>query len=65
MQVCKALLTDVRSGVPNDALLQRTASTIAGIRVSEEGQEGLNAFSKTTACMGSIGLAGLNESLIP
>lgn len=40
----KALLHSVGSGVLTDALRQRTESVIAGIRVSEEGQEGLNAF---------------------
>lgn len=44
MRVGKALLHDVGSGVLSDALRQRTESTIAGIRVSAEGQEGLNAF---------------------
>nr|WP_314876390.1 gamma-carboxygeranoyl-CoA hydratase [uncultured Pseudomonas sp.] len=44
MRVCKALLQEVGSGVLSDGLRQRTESTIAGIRVSEEGQEGLNAF---------------------
>ncbi|TBU72178.1 gamma-carboxygeranoyl-CoA hydratase [Phytopseudomonas daroniae] len=44
MRAAKALLQDVGSGVLGDALRQRTESVIAGIRVSEEGQEGLNAF---------------------
>ncbi|MBD8576091.1 gamma-carboxygeranoyl-CoA hydratase [Pseudomonas syringae] len=44
MRVCKALLQDVGSGVLSEALRLRTENTIAGIRVSEEGQEGLNAF---------------------
>ncbi|MEG5262979.1 gamma-carboxygeranoyl-CoA hydratase [Pseudomonas sp. JDS28PS106] len=44
MRAGKALLQDVGSGVLNEALRQRTESTIAGIRVSPEGQEGLNAF---------------------
>jgi len=44
MRVCKALLQEVGSGVLSDALRKRTETTIAGIRVSEEGQEGLNAF---------------------
>lgn len=44
MRESKALLHSVGSGVLTDALRQRTESVIAGIRVSEEGQEGLNAF---------------------
>lgn len=44
MRESKALLQSVGSGVLSDALRQRTESVIAGIRVSEEGQEGLNAF---------------------
>lgn len=44
MRVCKALLHDVGSGELSDGLRQRTESVIAGIRVSEEGQEGLSAF---------------------
>ncbi|SDF01553.1 gamma-carboxygeranoyl-CoA hydratase [Phytopseudomonas seleniipraecipitans] len=44
MRESKALLHSVGSGVLSDALRQRTESVIAGIRVSEEGQEGLNAF---------------------
>lgn len=44
MRESKALLHGVGSGVLSDALRQRTESVIAGIRVSEEGQEGLNAF---------------------
>jgi methylglutaconyl-CoA hydratase len=44
MRVSKALLQEVGSGVMTEALRQRTESTIAAIRVSEEGQEGLNAF---------------------
>lgn len=44
MRAGKALLQDVGSGVLSEALRQRTESTIAGIRVSPEGQEGLNAF---------------------
>lgn len=44
MRAGKALLQDVGSGVLSDALRQRTESAIAGIRVSPEGQEGLNAF---------------------
>ncbi|WNW12175.1 gamma-carboxygeranoyl-CoA hydratase [Pseudomonas sp. DTU_2021_1001937_2_SI_NGA_ILE_001] len=44
MRVTKALLHDVGSGELSDALRQRTESVIAGIRVSEEGQEGLAAF---------------------
>lgn len=44
MRVCKALLQEVGSGVLTDELRERTESSIAGIRVSEEGQEGLNAF---------------------
>lgn len=49
MRVCKALLQEVGSGVLSHALRQRTESTIAGIRVSEEGQEGLNAFLEKRA----------------
>ncbi|KIQ04287.1 MULTISPECIES: gamma-carboxygeranoyl-CoA hydratase [Pseudomonas] len=44
MRESKALLHGVGSGVLSDALRQRTESVIAGIRVSEEGQEGLAAF---------------------
>lgn len=44
MRASKALLQDVGSGVLSEALRQRTESVIAGIRVSAEGQEGLNAF---------------------
>lgn len=44
MRETKALLHGVGSGVLSDALRQRTESVIAGIRISEEGQEGLNAF---------------------
>ncbi|TBU86698.1 gamma-carboxygeranoyl-CoA hydratase [Phytopseudomonas dryadis] len=44
MRASKALLLDVGSGVLGDALRQRSESVIAGIRVSAEGQEGLNAF---------------------
>ncbi len=44
MRETKALLHGVGSGVLSDALRQRTESVIAGIRISDEGQEGLNAF---------------------
>ncbi|MDD1508678.1 gamma-carboxygeranoyl-CoA hydratase [Pseudomonas sp. CNPSo 3701] len=44
MRETKALLHGVGSGVLSDALRQRTESVIAGIRISEEGQEGLSAF---------------------
>lgn len=49
MREGKALLHGVGSGVLSDALRQRTESVIAGIRVSEEGQEGLNAFLQKRA----------------
>ncbi|WP_330211972.1 enoyl-CoA hydratase-related protein [Pseudomonas sp. Z18(2022)] len=44
MRVCKALLQDVGSGDLSEELRQRTEKVIAGIRVSDEGQEGLSAF---------------------
>ncbi|MNV97399.1 gamma-carboxygeranoyl-CoA hydratase [compost metagenome] len=44
MRVCKALLQDVGSGAIDEKLRERTEITIAGIRTSDEGQEGLNAF---------------------
>lgn len=44
MRVCKALLQDVGSGVLSEELRQRTEKVIAGIRVSDEAQEGLSAF---------------------
>lgn len=44
MRVCKRLLQEVGSGVLSDGLRARTEEVIAGIRVSPEGQEGLNAF---------------------
>jgi len=49
MRETKALLHGVGSGVLNDALRQRTESVIAGIRISEEGQEGLDAFLQKRA----------------
>ncbi|MBV7495112.1 gamma-carboxygeranoyl-CoA hydratase [Pseudomonas sp. PDM24] len=44
MRVTKSLLLDVGSGALSAELRQRTETTIASIRTSEEGQEGLNAF---------------------
>lgn len=44
MRATKSLLHTVGSGTLSDALRQKTESVIAGIRVSDEGQEGLNAF---------------------
>lgn len=44
MQVSKELLREVASGVLSPALRQYTENTIARIRVSLEGQEGLRAF---------------------
>lgn len=44
MQACKALLAEVDTGVLNQALRHYTQSAIASVRVSPEGQEGLNAF---------------------
>ena len=44
MQASKDLLREVASGVLNPALRRYTENAIARIRVSPEGQEGLNAF---------------------
>jgi methylglutaconyl-CoA hydratase len=44
MQVSKDLLREVASGVLNPPLRRYTENAIARIRVSPEGQEGLNAF---------------------
>ncbi|WP_437882777.1 gamma-carboxygeranoyl-CoA hydratase [Pseudomonas sp. LRF_L74] len=44
MQVSKALLREVGSGAGSPALRQYTEQTIARVRVSAEGQEGLSAF---------------------
>lgn len=44
MQVSKDLLREVGSGVLNPPLRRYTENAIARIRVSPEGQEGLNAF---------------------
>jgi len=44
MQASKALLREVGSGVLSPALRRYTEEAIARIRVSPEGQEGLNAF---------------------
>ncbi|WP_462383620.1 gamma-carboxygeranoyl-CoA hydratase [Pseudomonas sp. Marseille-QA0892] len=44
MRATKSLLHTVGSGTLSDALRQKTESVIAGIRVSDEGQEGLSAF---------------------
>lgn len=44
MRVSKRLLRDVGSGALSADLRARTEADIAGLRVSAEGQEGLNAF---------------------
>lgn len=44
MRTCKSLLETVGNGTLSLALRQRTEEAIATIRVSDEGQEGLNAF---------------------
>lgn len=44
MQAAKALFLKVGSGVLTEDLRRHTEQVIAGIRVSKEGQEGLNAF---------------------
>ncbi len=44
IQVTKDLLREVGNGTPSPTLRSYTEQTIARIRVSEEGQEGLNAF---------------------
>lgn len=44
MQACKAVLAEVDTGALNQALRHYTQSAIASVRVSPEGQEGLNAF---------------------
>jgi methylglutaconyl-CoA hydratase len=44
MRTSKALLQGIGSGELGEAVRQRTESVIAGLRVSDEGQEGLNAF---------------------
>ena len=44
MRACKTLLQDVGSGVLSQALRERCEDAIARIRVSEQGQEGLDAF---------------------
>lgn len=44
IQVTKELLREVGNGMPSPALRSYTEHAIARIRVSQEGQEGLNAF---------------------
>jgi methylglutaconyl-CoA hydratase len=54
MRASKSLLLDVGSGTLSPELRKRTETTIASIRTSEEGQEGLNAFleKRTPAWLG-------------
>lgn len=44
MSACKSLLLDVGDGELSSELKARTASTIASLRTSTEGQEGMQAF---------------------
>jgi len=44
LDACKNLIQAVSHGVINDAMIEDTAQRIASIRVSDEGQEGLDAF---------------------
>jgi methylglutaconyl-CoA hydratase len=44
MRACKALLLNVGHGALSEGLRDHTEHVIASIRVSDEGQEGLNAF---------------------
>ncbi|MNQ16527.1 1,4-Dihydroxy-2-naphthoyl-CoA synthase [compost metagenome] len=60
MRVCKALLQDVGSGAIDEKLRERTEITIAGIRTSDEGQEGLNAFLEKRK-PAWVGLASLHS----
>jgi len=41
---CKALIRDISQGPINSAMIEDTAQRIASIRISDEGQEGLDAF---------------------
>lgn len=49
MRVAKALFQEVGSGVLSAELRARTEGYIAGVRVSDEGQEGLQAFLEKRA----------------
>ena len=49
VRVAKKLISEVSGKAVDETLIDRTCKTIAAIRVSDEGQEGLNAFLQKRA----------------